>query len=46
MKKFLIIFAGLLALTLLLVGFQEFVRNVALALTIAFFLRLANEYVD
>ena len=46
MKKFVIFFALLLLFTVILVGFQEFLRNVALALTIALFIRLADEVMD
>ena len=46
MKKFIIFFIFLLLFTILLVGFREFLRNVALALTIAFFLRLADEVAE
>ena len=46
MKKFFVFFILLLLFTIFLVGFQEFLRNVALALTIALFIRLADEVMD
>lgn len=46
MKKFIVFFAILLIFTVFLVGFKEFVRNVALAVTIAAVLRMANEVLD
>ncbi len=45
-KKFIIFLIIILLFTIMLVGFDEFLRNVVMAITIALVLKLVDEYVE
>lgn len=45
-KKFIIFLLIILLFTVMLVGFDEFLKNVALAITIALILKLVDYFVE